>query len=63
VLFYAKRLGDAERFLERKETKSAREDERIAKNKIRTLLERLNDLRRAQQVEDDGRIFPLRMRL
>src|ERR1700733_4888827 len=41
-----KRLADAERSLQTKETKKAREDVRIATNKIQTNLDRLADVRR-----------------
>jgi putative SOS response-associated peptidase YedK len=54
-----KRLADAERSLRVKETKKAREDVRIASNKIQTYLDRLADERRAEPKEDDSRIFPM----
>lgn len=54
-----KRLADAERSLQTKETKKAREDVRIATNKIQTYLDRLADVRRTEPKEDDSRIFPM----
>jgi putative SOS response-associated peptidase YedK len=54
-----KRLADAQRSLQTKETKRAREDERIAQNKIDTALRRLADLKRTEPLERDRRIFPL----
>lgn len=53
------RLVKAERSLLSKETKKAREDVRIASNKIGTLGERLADLRSLDPKESDNRIFPL----
>ena len=54
-----KRLADASRKLQVKETKKARDDIRIATNKIESYLERLSDLRRSEPQPDDGRIFPM----
>jgi len=54
-----KRLADARRSLEEKETKKAREDERIAESKIESLRARLTDGKRSEPVEEDQRIFPL----
>jgi putative SOS response-associated peptidase YedK len=54
-----KRLADAERSLLAKETKKAREDVRIATNKIETYLDRLADARRSEPKERDSRIFPM----
>ena len=54
-----KRLADAERSLQTKETKKARDDVRIASNKIRTYLDRLADVRRTESQERDTRIFPM----
>lgn len=54
-----KRLADARRSLELKETKRAREDERIAQSKTELLLTRLSDLKRHGPLEIDRRIFPL----
>lgn len=54
-----KRLADAERSLRIKETKKAREDVRIATNKIQNYVERLADTRRTDPVENDSRIFPM----
>ena len=53
-----KRLADARRSLQTKETKKARDDERIASTKIDTYLERLTNLRRTDFSETDERIFP-----
>ena len=53
-----KRLADAQRSLQTKETKKARDDERIAATKIDTYLERLANLRRTDFRETDERIFP-----
>lgn len=54
-----KRLADAERSLQTKETKKAREDVRIATSKIENYLERLADAKRIQPEERDTRIFPM----
>ena len=54
-----KRLADATRSLQVKETKKAREDVRIATDKIENYLERLADLKRTESRENDGRIFPM----
>jgi putative SOS response-associated peptidase YedK len=53
------RLVTAERSLKDKETKKAREDVRIAANKIQTLTTKLTDLRRTEPNADDNRIFPM----
>lgn len=53
-----KRLSDAERTLQTKTTKAALESKRIAADKIERALERLADLRRAELVEEDARIYP-----
>lgn len=54
-----KRVVDAERSLETKETRKAREDVRIGNKKIQTCLERLADARRSEPKADDSRIFPM----
>lgn len=54
-----KRLADAERSLQTRETKKARDDVRIATNKIQTYIERLSDARRTASEERDTRIFPM----
>ena len=54
-----KRLADAQRSLKGKETKRAREDERIATNKIENFIDRLADLRRRDVLPKDDRIFPM----
>jgi putative SOS response-associated peptidase YedK len=53
-----KRLADAQRSLQTKETKKARDDERIASTKIDAYLDRLANLRRTEVRETDERIFP-----
>jgi putative SOS response-associated peptidase YedK len=53
------RLVNAERSLREKETKKAREDVRIATNKIETLSTKLTQLRSLEPNEEDNRIFPL----
>jgi putative SOS response-associated peptidase YedK len=53
------RLVNAERSLGEKETKKAREDVRIATNKIETLTTKLSDLRRSETMSTDDRIFPM----
>jgi putative SOS response-associated peptidase YedK len=45
--------------LQVKDTKKAREDVRIAKDKIATYTERLSDLRRTESRPNDSRIFPM----
>ena len=54
-----KRLADATRSLQSKETKKAREDVRIATDKIEGYIERLSDLKRTESRPNDGRIFPM----
>jgi len=54
-----KRLADATRSLQTKETKKAREDVRIATDKIENYLERLSDLKRDESRPNDSRIFPM----
>jgi putative SOS response-associated peptidase YedK len=53
-----KRLADAERSLQAKETKKAREDVRIAGNKIERAMGKLGDLKRSEGKDRDSRIFP-----
>ena len=53
-----KRLADAQRSLKEKETKKARDDVRIATNKIDAYVERLTNLRRTDFRDTDERIFP-----
>lgn len=53
------RLVNAERSLKEKETKKAREDLRIATNKIESLTEKLSDLRRIERKPRDDRLFPM----
>ncbi len=53
-----KRRADAERALQVKETKKAREDVRIAGNKIDRALAKLADLKRTEPKDRDSRIFP-----
>src|SRR3984957_7984965 len=52
------RLVNAGRSLKDKETKKAREDVRIATNKIETLSTKLTQLRSSEPNEEDSRIFP-----
>jgi putative SOS response-associated peptidase YedK len=54
-----KRVVDAERSLQTRETRKAREDIRIGNNKIAAYLERLADARRTEPKEEDSRIFPM----
>jgi len=53
------RLVNAERSLKEKETKKAREEVRIATNKIEALTTKLSDLRRSETSPEDNRIFPM----
>lgn len=53
-----KRLVDAERTLHTKPTKKARDDQRIASNKIDWAKSKLADLRRTVPEDRDRRIFP-----
>jgi putative SOS response-associated peptidase YedK len=53
------RLTKAERVLQAKPTKAAAESQRIATDKIERALARLNDMRRTEPRESDGRIFPM----
>jgi putative SOS response-associated peptidase YedK len=53
------RLVTAERSLKDKETKKAREDTRIATNKIESMTTKLTDLRRTETKSRDNRIFPM----
>jgi putative SOS response-associated peptidase YedK len=52
------RLVNAQRRLQEKETKKAREDIRIATNKIETLTGKFSSLRSSELKEEDNRIFP-----
>lgn len=52
------RLVAAQRKLDLKPTKAASEDARIARNKIAWASQKLEDLRRAEPVEGDSRIYP-----
>lgn len=53
------RLVNAERSLQLKETKKAREDVRIGTTKIATLTTKLIDLHSSETKPDDNRIFPM----
>jgi putative SOS response-associated peptidase YedK len=53
-----KRLADAERSLQVKETKAASESMRIATSKVSQLRTRLEDLKRTELLDRDSRIFP-----
>src|ERR1700722_1174898 len=59
IFVQRRRLAMAEESLTKKETKKAREEIRIASNKIQTFLDRLADLRRTQPNNEDARIFPM----
>jgi putative SOS response-associated peptidase YedK len=59
VFAQKKRLADAQRKLKEKETKAARNDERIATNKIDLALGKLALLKGTQPHRNDDRIFPL----
>lgn len=52
------RLVKAEGALAAKPTKAAAESKRIAENKINAAMRRLDDLRRAEPLDRDARIFP-----
>jgi putative SOS response-associated peptidase YedK len=52
------RFVNAQRSLQEKETKKAREDVRIATTKIETLTGKLGNLRSSEPNEEDNRIFP-----
>jgi putative SOS response-associated peptidase YedK len=54
-----KRLADAQRSLHVRETKKAREEIRIANNKVAAYLERLANMRRMDLDDEDSRIFPM----
>lgn len=53
-----KRLADAERSLQSKETKKALNDQRVAGNKIADALAKLERMRRTELRESDARMFP-----
>jgi len=53
------RLAGAQRALQEKETKKAREDARIAAKKIAALGAKLTDLHRVEPLPSDNRIFPM----
>ena len=53
-----RRVADAERALQVKETKKAREDVRIGTDKMAKAQLALDDLRRKEQLPRDSRIFP-----
>lgn len=53
-----RRLADAERTLRTRTTRAATESRRIATNKIAGALAKLEELRRTQPHDRDGRIFP-----
>ena len=54
-----RRLADAQRKLQVKETKSALNEQRIASSKVEAILEKLALLKGTQPHPDDNRIFPL----
>ena len=53
-----KRVADAQRALQERVTKKAREDVRIGGNKVAQLTARLKDLQRSRPVPGDSRVFP-----
>ena len=53
-----KRLADAERTLQSKQTKKALDDQRIASIKISQLKGKIDDLKRLDALPRDSRIFP-----
>jgi putative SOS response-associated peptidase YedK len=53
-----RRVADAERALQAKETKKAREDVRIGRNKVDAALERLDELKKPGSGSGLGRIYP-----
>lgn len=53
-----KRLADAERALQLKETKKASESRRIATAKVEAIKDKLAALQRREPVDEDSRIFP-----
>ena len=53
-----KRLADATRKLALKETKKATEDKRIAGNKVKWHLKKIEDLKRTKLEDKDSRIYP-----
>ncbi|HVI59329.1 MAG TPA: SOS response-associated peptidase family protein [Luteimonas sp.] len=53
-----KRVGDAERALQVKETKKAREDVRIGSAKVEAALRRLDELKKPASESGMGRIYP-----
>jgi putative SOS response-associated peptidase YedK len=53
------RLVNAQRSLKEKDTKKAREEIRIATNKVAALTSRLSDIRRSETLPADNRIFPM----
>jgi putative SOS response-associated peptidase YedK len=59
IFVQRRRVAEAEESLAKRETKKAREDIRIGTKKAQDYLDRLADLRRAEPVNEDARIFPL----
>lgn len=53
-----KRLADAQRSLQAKQTKKAQDDERISTNKIQQIKGRLANLKREEGKPSDSRIYP-----
>lgn len=58
IFVQRRRLAGAQESLQKRETKKAREDNRIATKKVQELLDRLADLRRSEPNKEDARIFP-----
>lgn len=53
-----KRVADAERALQAKETKKSREDVRIGTNKVEAAMRRLDELKKPESASGLGRIYP-----
>lgn len=53
-----KRLGDAERKLKERQTKTALQEQRIAGSKVQWCMGKLAELRRSEVIAEDARIFP-----
>lgn len=58
VFAQRKRVADAERSLQAKETKKAREDVRIGTNKVEAAMRRLDELKKPSSDSGLGRIYP-----
>src|SRR5690606_35653899 len=58
VFTQRKRVGDAERSLQAKETKKAQEDVRIGTAKVEAAMRRLDELKKPASESELGRIYP-----